>query len=116
MLDTLEVLDASGHLTLTWDPSDEEQVAKAREEVETLKKAGYSFFAVVGSQGSDEIEAGNGTLLVERIADPIRPSPTPRPSRLAEEPPCLDVALPPKKPKGGSGGRRVVAVRPMAGG
>lgn len=94
MTDTLEILDNSGHLTLTWDPTNKEQVQKAREEVERLRAAGYSFFAVVGA---DEVAAGNGTLVVRRIEDPVEP---------------VEV-LPKEKEKPR---RRNVAVRPMAGG
>ena len=72
-MDTLDVLDPSGHLTLKWNPADPEEVTKAREEVGRLKKAGYTFFNVVGSKGADEIEAGKGHLLVERIDDPVEP-------------------------------------------
>lgn len=92
-MDTLEVLDSSGHLTLTWDPSDPEQVQKAKEEVEQLRAAGYSFFAVVEATG-DEVAAGNGTLIVRRVENPVKPT----------------LTLPPVKPT------RNVAVRPMAGG
>lgn len=63
----LEVLDASGHLTLTWDPNNEAETAKARVEVERLRAAGYSFFTVFGANGKDEISAGNGKLFVERL-------------------------------------------------
>lgn len=69
--DSLEVLNGSGHLVLTWNPSVPEEVEKARAEVESLKAAGYTFYAVVGAQG-DEIEAGDGQLIVERVSTPIR--------------------------------------------
>jgi hypothetical protein len=88
-MDTLEVLNGTGHLTLTWDPTDPKQVEKARQEVENLRAAGYSFFSILDPE-EDVIATGNGTLLVERITDPIR--------------------LPAKKK------RKSVAVRPMAGG
>lgn len=115
MLDSLEVLDASGHLTLTWDPTDPEQVSKAREEVERLRAAGYSFFAVVGSQGKDEVDAGNGTLLVERVKDPVRAIPAaPAPEKPRRGRPRKNQALPPPAPP--VPGQRNIAVRPMAGG
>lgn len=69
----LEVLDSSGHLTLTWDPANPDEVAKAREEVKRLKEVGYTFYAVVGATGDDEVDAGNGTLIIQRIDDPICP-------------------------------------------
>jgi hypothetical protein len=67
----LQVLDRTGDLTLTWDPNDPAQVANAREEVQRLKAAGYTFFAVVGASGEDEVDAGQGTLIVRRITDPL---------------------------------------------
>lgn len=36
--------DASGHLTLTWSPTDPESVAIARAEFERLKALGYAFY------------------------------------------------------------------------
>lgn len=112
MTHILEVLDSSGHLTLTWDPSDTEQVRKAREEVERLRAAGYSFFAVVGSQGADEVEAGNGTLIVQRVESPFvqvpaqpeaKPPKKGRPPKVAPAP----ATQPPT---------RTIAMRPMKGG
>ena len=54
--DVLEIMNGSGHITLTWDPSNPDDVAKARKEIDDLKAAGYTFFAVVGSPGDDEIQ------------------------------------------------------------
>lgn len=45
----MEVLDASGHLTLTWDPHNPDETKKAREEFERLKAAGFAFFTEEGS-------------------------------------------------------------------
>lgn len=42
---SLEILDPSGHLTLSWDPDDEATVRLARETFDRLKAAGYAFFA-----------------------------------------------------------------------
>lgn len=116
MTDTIEVLNGSGHLSLTWDPSNPEEVAKAKEEVEALKAAGYTFF-----------EVAEGNLIVERVKDPVRPppyeaapSPEPGPSTVSEEQPRRkrgrprksDAAPTPAPPQG----RRMVAVRQMQGG
>lgn len=68
--DTLEVLNGSGHLSLSWDPENEREVAEARAEVERLKAAGYSFF-LVNDGPADEVAAGHGALDVVRIEDPI---------------------------------------------
>ena len=73
MIHSLEVLNASGHLTLTWDPKNEEDVAEARKQVERLRNEGYTFFVVAGAPGSDEVEQGNGMIIVRRIADPTDP-------------------------------------------
>ena len=92
-MDTLEVLDASGHVSVTWDPTNLDEVSNARVEVARLKAAGYSFFAV------DPVEDGSGEAradyvpTVTRIEDPVQPP-----------------------PKGKARSRKVVAVRPMAGG
>jgi hypothetical protein len=66
---TLEVLNGKGHLTLKWNPSDEEEVAEAKAMVESLKKQGYVFYTTERVEG-DEVGKGAGTLLVERITDP----------------------------------------------
>jgi hypothetical protein len=73
MVHSLHVLNGEGDLTLTWDPKKPDEVANAREEVARLKKAGYTFFVVAGSPGKDEIEQGNGFLIVRRIDDPTAP-------------------------------------------
>lgn len=101
MFDTLEVLGSSGHITVTWNPEDPAEVAKARAEVESLRAAGYSFFAVVG-ETEDPLAEGRGSLIVERVASPIKGDATPTPAPA--------IAPEPKK------GRRNVAVRHMQGG
>src|SRR5258708_17889271 len=45
----IEVLDRSGHLSLTSDPSIPESVERARGEFDLLQKAGYQFFRVLNS-------------------------------------------------------------------
>ena len=41
----LRVMGPQGDITIEWDPSDGESVAKAREEWKTLKEQGFDFFA-----------------------------------------------------------------------
>lgn len=106
MAHTLEVLNGSGHLTLTWDEADAAQVAATREEVARLKAAGYSFFLVDGSP-ADEVAAGHGELRCQRVAEP--------PGLSAAEPPAEG----PSNPRRGRAlprATRTVAVRPQAGG
>lgn len=93
-MDTLEVLNGSGHLTLTWNPDDATEVARAREEVAKLKAAGYQFF-LVDDGPADEVVAGHGSLIVKRLEDPT------------------EAEAPIESPKHG---RRSVAVRPLQGG
>lgn len=74
------ILNRSGHLTLTWDHDDPVDRERARGEVEELRAAGYSFFAVEGATGIDEIERGKGHLVVRRVeqifAEPVVEAPT----------------------------------------
>jgi hypothetical protein len=46
----MEVMDYTGHSTVTWDPADEASVADARAQFNRLRAAGYSIFrmAAVG--------------------------------------------------------------------
>jgi hypothetical protein len=67
---SLEVLNSSGHLTLTWNPDKPDEVTEARKMVEKLRAEGYAFFVVAGSTGSDPVEQGNGMILVRRVEDP----------------------------------------------
>lgn len=69
----LQVLDRTGDLTLTWNPDDPDEVAEIRVEVERLKAAGYTFFAVVGATGTDPVDAGAGTLIVRHVSSPLDP-------------------------------------------
>ena len=45
MTHTLEVLNPSGHLTLSWTPDDPASRERAEQEFERLKVDGYAFFA-----------------------------------------------------------------------
>ena len=88
-MSTLEILDASGDITLQWDPDVPEEVAKAKAEFLKLQDCGYAFF-------SREV----------KIAKPVK--------RLGKTG-VLDVQVPEKtkdfKPRG-----KTVAVRPLRGG
>jgi hypothetical protein len=98
----IEVLNGKGHLTLKWDPSDEEEVAEARAMVESLKKEGYVFYVAEKVEG-DEVRKGAGTLLVRRIADPTvvdeSSAPAPENTKIDEDPNNRPPGLPegPKK-------------------
>lgn len=117
---TLEVLNRSGHLTLKWNPEDPEDVAKAREAVAALKAEGYTFFAVAGRTGVDEVAAGNGYLIVDRVEDPVEYRPAPPAAAAAPEgPPPKKRGRPPKTaspPPAKGGHKEFVAVRHMGGG
>lgn len=69
----IQVMDSTGHTTITWEPGDADEEAKAREVVEGLKKLGYTFFLVSG-EPADEVSAGAGVgkLIVRALGeDPI---------------------------------------------
>lgn len=117
IMDTLTILDRTGDTKLTWDPSDPDQCAAARAQVEVLKQNGYGFFLVDGRQ-ADAVGLGDGQLVVKKITaaevvedvGPDTSGPVSEPSRCR----C-------GKPKGHRGrcpgsGRAVVAVRPLVGG
>jgi hypothetical protein len=118
----LHVLNASGHLTLTWNPADSVDVARARKEVEDLRAAGYSFFAVEGATGIDEIEKGKGHLVVKKVEQIFAPLPVESPAgEVVQLPPPKKRGRPkgvPNKPKIAPtpAGPTHVAVRAMAGG
>jgi hypothetical protein len=44
MENIIDVLDPSGHVSLTWHQDDEESVKAARKEFNRLKKMGFAFF------------------------------------------------------------------------
>lgn len=139
MRDTLEVLNVSGHLSLSWDPENEQEVAEVRAEVERLRAAGYSFFLVEDGGPADAVAAGRGALNVRRIMDPILPPSIHEPTPPIMEPPSVgddDDPEPTDVDKRSSGyrawkrrqeqravgqpvsapGRRTVAMAPMRGG
>jgi hypothetical protein len=55
MICEMEILDPTGHVTLRWDPDDPASVAKARVEFESMRAAGFAFFASA-SVDADEVE------------------------------------------------------------
>lgn len=65
----LEVLDPSGHLTLTWDPDDPESVARAGAEFDRLKAAGYAFFATTEDDAVGIKRLTRKTLTEHRTLD-----------------------------------------------
>lgn len=74
MTATLEIPNASGHLTLSWDPDVPGSDAKARQEFERLKAAGYAFFASPVSEQpikrlKDAAFAQAGTLDVRLVRE-----------------------------------------------
>ncbi len=118
---SLEVLGASGDVTVSWDPADPASVERARAEYDRLRAAGYLMFTV--RRRADAFDPAAGALDVELTAGPPETpasSPTPplaavRPRRgralrrypgeYAEQSRALDPMA-----------ERVVAVPPMLGG
>lgn len=111
--DSIEVLGREGHLSLTWDPTNPEDVERAREEVNRLKEAGYSFFAVLQAEEGKELEQGDGSLVVRRIDDPLSPPPEEASIEKKKKPPN---SKPPMEKKPKRKARKTVAMRPMRGG
>jgi hypothetical protein len=116
----LFVLDPTGDVRITWNPSDPASCARAREEVAALKAAGYSFFLVDG-EPADEIAAGGlaGTLSCRRVEmEELLPA-SPEEERT---PPIVPEEGPDERPKRGPGRPRkrepvqAVATRPLQGG
>ena len=62
MMGTLEVMDPCGHVTLTWDPDDPEQVAKAEAEFERLKGCGFAFFSADHAETEETALGTSGAL------------------------------------------------------
>lgn len=132
LIDRVEIIGPSGHLTLAWDPNDADDIERARGEVDRLRAVGYSFFAVTNE--ADPTKGVPGRLIVERISTPvgtaIGPSEPPQPVSVVEN--YAAAAEPPsppapgkrrgRPPKGASateptpGGARAIATRPLRGG
>lgn len=107
---TVSVLGRAGDLKLTWDHASEPDRARAREELDRLEAAGYSFFLTDDSP-ADAVTAGAGTLLVRRTTAAELTQP--------DETPADEATLPPETPAPKRRGRppkQAVAVRPLQGG
>lgn len=75
----LEVMDSSGHTSVTWDPENEASVADARREFDRLTREGYQAFrmeavgenAVVENKGERittfDPQAGKVLLIPQRV-------------------------------------------------
>lgn len=56
---TMEIMDSSGHTTVTWDPTDETGVADARREFNRLLRDGYQAFRME-AQGDHVVVENKG--------------------------------------------------------
>jgi len=82
----LHILCAEGDIRLTWDSSNQAEVAEARAAVLDLKRQGFQFFLIDGSLAPDEVSAGQGTLNCRRVeAEALLPAEAP-----------VEVAAPPE--------------------
>ncbi len=110
---TLHVLNTQGDVTIGWDADDPASVAKARQEVEALRLAGFQFFLVDGSP-ADEVAAGRGRLSARRVeAEELLP-PEPQGETAAA---ASDQEETPKRGRGRPrGNTTAVATRPLQGG
>jgi hypothetical protein len=59
----MQIMDPTGHTTVTWNPDDRESVADARREFNRLRDAGYSAFRM------NAVE--NGVAVVEEKGERI---------------------------------------------
>jgi hypothetical protein len=110
-LHVIEVLDRSGHLSLTWDPTIPESVERARAEFELLQQSGYQFFRVLNQDEPTGFAPQDGALVVKRVeAADVAPA-------VAPVPPMRRRGRPPKeRPTEEPRQERTVAMRPMRGG
>ncbi len=108
----IEVLDRSGHLSLTWDPDIPESVERAQADFTKLQEAGYEFFRVLNpDQPTTGFSSSDGALIVKRVqareVAPVVKTPVPPARRRGRQP----------KPRDTQEGRdRTVAMRPQRGG
>lgn len=75
----MNVLDATGHTTVTWDPTDENSVRDAQREFQSLRERGFSAFrmntvgenAVVEERGERidtfDPQAGKVMMIPQRV-------------------------------------------------
>lgn len=52
----MNIMDHTGHSTVTWDPNDPQSVADARREFERLRRDGYSAFRMEATGDSVVVE------------------------------------------------------------
>lgn len=62
ILNTMQIMDSSGHTTVTWDPDNLDSVADARREFERLTGQGYQAF---------RMEAVGESIVVEHKGERI---------------------------------------------
>ena len=79
ILGSLEVMDGTGHVTLTWNPDDPDAVKKAEAEFERLRGCGFAFFTEeteqpeLGASGSLEARLVQTKALARRGRTVARP-------------------------------------------
>jgi hypothetical protein len=123
VITTLSILNGQGDQTITWDHSDPQQVAEARQTVAALAASGYTFFLVDGSP-ADPVDLGKGTLIVRKLtAAELTEVPAPEPAPPSEPAPEAKrrgrprkVPAAPDTPGPELAERQAVAVRPLRGG
>lgn len=122
MMHTIEVLDRSGHLSLTWDPDIDESVNRAYADFLALKEAGYEFFRVLPPNQAAVFDPHYGALVARHItteeAAPKLTAPVPA---LAPQHAAKRRGRPPKvravaEPTETEPKERTVAIRPQRGG
>jgi hypothetical protein len=75
----MEILDPSGHLSLTWDAANPESVAKAGAEFARLKEAGYTFFST--PDATESVKKLTKKVLLEHTALDVRAEEMPEQTR-----------------------------------
>lgn len=93
----MEVMDPSGHITLTWSADDPESVENARAEFDRLQACGYAFFTTA-DEDAQPVKKLTKKLRTELRSLDVRPG---EPVQTREFTPRA---------------RRTVAVPPMRGG
>jgi hypothetical protein len=74
-LHEMQVLDRTGHTTVTWDSTDEDEVRAARETFEAMRDKGYAAFGtkgVVNKSKGETITAFDATLEEIILVPPIK--------------------------------------------
>lgn len=102
-MNEMQILSEEGHLSLTWNPDKPDEIDRARDEFNRLKKVGYAFFATPDEDSPEVAKFGKSGYPVKagRLEARIGDSGLVMPEQVTEF-----------KPKA----RRTVAVRPMRGG